>query len=252
MFREPSSFSSFSSRDSTQTHVDSVPIFRLRINEVLLRRLQHSRCAVLCASLMGHKSGILFLLLFRYRHSSESLPIFKDFPCSLSLAGAATSIIFVTTKVLLWQNTFRCNKSMLITTSILLSGQTYVCHDKMCLLSQRLLLQQQYACHNKTSCDKRVMSQQISVTTKFCCNNFGGMWWGAMCYTFHISTIFHIKPHFQHSKPYHISHHSTSNHISHIKSCQTIHVFHCNKSMLSWQTEVCRNKTTSILLSQQT
>ena len=53
-----------------------------------------------------------------------------------------------------------------------------------------------------------------------------------MCYTFHISTIFHIKPHFQHSKPYHISHHSTSNHISHIKSCQTIHVFHCNKSML--------------------
>ena len=102
----------------------------------------------------------------------------------------------------------------------------------MCLLSQRLLLQQQYACHNKTSCDKRVMSQQISVTTKFCCNNFGGMWWGAMCYTFHISTIFHIKPHFQHSKPYHVSHHSTSNHISHIKSCQTIHVFHCNKSML--------------------
>ena len=106
------------SRDFTQTHVDAVPIFRLRINEVLLRRLQHSRCAILCASLMGHRSGILFLSLLRYGHSSKSLPVFMGFPCSLSLAGAATTEYHF------------CHNENLVATKHLSLQQKYVCHDK--------------------------------------------------------------------------------------------------------------------------
>ena len=71
---------------------------------------------------------------------------------SLSLAGAATSMIFVTTNMcLLWQ--------------------TCVCHDKTCLLSQ-----QKYACCDKTFAVTNIfLSQEIFVTTniilswrKFC------------------------------------------------------------------------------------
>ena len=79
-------------------------------------------------------------------------------PYSVLLAGAATSIIFVTTKVL--------------------SQQTHVCRDKTCLLTW-----QKYACHDKTfvttklfcCCDKHnfvmtsiLLSQQTRVVTKVC------------------------------------------------------------------------------------
>ena len=60
----------------------------------------------------------------------------------LSLAGAATSIIFVVTKVLL--------------------GQAYFCHHKRCVLSQ-----QKYACHKKLLRQTKLcLLRQISFTAK--------------------------------------------------------------------------------------
>ena len=57
-----------------------------------------------------------------------------------------------------------------------------------------------------------IMSEMV-FDVEWCNVKCGGMmWWGAMCYTFHISppqlNNFHIKPHFRHSTPY-ISHHTT-------------------------------------------
>ena len=50
--------------------------------------------------------------------------------CSLSLAGAATSIIFVATKVCLSRQTFFCPEK-------LLSGRTYFCCDKTVFCSDK-------------------------------------------------------------------------------------------------------------------
>ena len=70
----------------------------------------------------------------------------------LSLVGAATSIIFVATKFLLWQtcvchdkhvfvvikHVFCCNESMLVATK-LASHQNYVCHNKHMFVTTKLL-----------------------------------------------------------------------------------------------------------------
>ena len=58
------------------------------------------------------------------------------------------------------------------------------------------------------------IKSEMVVDVEWCNVKCGGMMWcGAMCYTFHISppllNNFHIKLHFRHSTPYHISHHST-------------------------------------------
>ena len=239
--------------DSTQTHVDSVPIFRLRINEVLLRRLQHSRCAVLCASLMGHKSGILFLLLFRYRHSSESLPIFKDFPCSLSLAGAATSIIFVTAKVLLWQNT------SFVATKVCSSRQAYFCQDKhMFVMTKCVFCPNVFCCNNSMLvttkllvtnawCRNKYLSQQSFVATILVeCDEVRCVIHSTFQQYF---TSNHISSTANHTTSHIIPHQTTFPILSLVRQSTS---FIATKVCLSWQTEVCRNKTTSILLSQQT
>ena len=121
----------------------------------------------------------------------------------LSLAGAATSIIFVTTKVLsqqihlcllsrqntsfvvtkvcLSRQNFCLNKIMFVTTKHLL-GQTCVCHNKtfvmttILLLQQKMcfvmtytcLLQQKYACCDKTFvATKLCLSWQKFFVTKY-------------------------------------------------------------------------------------
>ena len=63
---------------------------------------------------------------------------------SVSLAGGATSIMFVATK-----HVFCCDKSMLAATKCL-SQQNYVCHDKI------FLSQQTYLC-----CDKSFVATSI-------------------------------------------------------------------------------------------
>ena len=62
----------------------------------------------------------------------------------ISLAGAATSIIFVAINMcLLWQS---CDKSMLAVTKLLLCNKI-VCHDK---IFTKVLPQQTRVCHNKS------------------------------------------------------------------------------------------------------
>ena len=96
----------------------------------------------------------------------------------LSLAGAATSIIFVVTKVLSWQ-TRVCHdkKTHLLSQHICLSRQIFVgmkvllrhacfccikrvCHDKTPLLSW-----QKYACRNKTFVTKIVCCDKYNFVT---------------------------------------------------------------------------------------
>ena len=82
----------------------------------------------------------------------------------LSLVGAATSIIFVTTKVLLQQTHVCWDKHVFVMTQqvICLSWQTCVCHDKTgCLLWQK------YDGHNKTFVTTKHLSQQ-----NICCDKY--------------------------------------------------------------------------------
>ena len=93
--------------------------------------------------------------------------------CQLTiLAGAATSIIFVMTKVLSWQTCVCChNKHMFVATKHILSRQKYACCDKRfgvslagTATSNMSLLWQAYFCHDKRVCwDKVSFSRQ-----KFC------------------------------------------------------------------------------------
>ena len=123
----------------------------------------------------------------------------------ISLAGAATSIIFVTTKVLSrqtrcdktqslsWQKCARCDKVMFVATNMcflhnfvatkVLSWQVYFCHDKHMLVMTKHVKSLNF-CHNKImfvatkvlswqnifSCGKFCHNRHIFVTTKdvFC------------------------------------------------------------------------------------
>jgi len=88
--------------------------------------------------------SFLFLSNKTWNHLHSEDPLFLCLDChSLSVAGAATSLIFVATKVLSWQTLLWqthvcrdkthlwCDKSMLALTK-LLSWQNYVCRDKRC------------------------------------------------------------------------------------------------------------------------
>ena len=68
---------------------------------------------------------------------------FKTQVTKLSLAGAATSIIFVATNIC-------CDKTF-VTTKICLSWQAYFCHDKRHVLSKQTCLSwQTCVCHDNT------------------------------------------------------------------------------------------------------
>ena len=88
----------------------------------------------------------------------------SPFACtlSLSLVGAATSIIFVTTKVLSWQTHVCHDKNMFVVTKHIF------CHDKSMLVVTKLLLQQIYSCCNKLCCDKYLPQQTILPWQNFC------------------------------------------------------------------------------------
>ena len=98
--------------------------------------------------------------------SQQRLKLNQHLPGHLSLVGAATSIIFVATKLfcsdkhvlIMTKHVFCCHTSMLAVLKLLwqqtwfcheqnwlLSRQTCVCRDKTCLL-----LWQKYACQDKT------------------------------------------------------------------------------------------------------
>ena len=110
----------------------------------------------------------------------------------LSLAGTATSIIFVATNMCLSQHDFfLCDKSMLAATK-LLSQQNYVCHDK-CSVQQKFcrekfLLRQKFChdillsqqkmcsvvvatCHDKTFVTTKLFSQRQLFVAVVCCTD---------------------------------------------------------------------------------
>ena len=65
-------------------------------------------------------------------------------PQKLSLAGAATSIIFIATNVSSQQTGVCHNKNMFVVT------KHVICHNESMLVATNLtLLQQKYACHDK-------------------------------------------------------------------------------------------------------
>ena len=84
----------------------------------------------------------------RFPPTHPPSPNIKIAGCIASLVGAATRIIFVTTKVLSWQTHVCCDKTCQK------KVQTYFCHDKTCvtrniILLQQMLSQQVYFCRNK-------------------------------------------------------------------------------------------------------
>ena len=78
----------------------------------------------------------------------------------LSLAGAATSTIFVTTKVL-----SGCHEKGFVGTNTFLSQQKYVCHDKRFATTKMCLSQQTYFYH-----DKMFVAQNVCRDKRVCCN----------------------------------------------------------------------------------
>ena len=121
----------------------------------------------------------------------------------MSLAGAATSIIFVATEVRLPRQTFCCDEIMFVVTKLLmqqifvltnmcLSRQAYFCCDKGCVflrqtrvchkcsVTTKIHLSQQNLCHNKHTfvvtkdaffCDKRVFVTNVLSQQKYICHN---------------------------------------------------------------------------------
>ena len=107
----------------------------------------------------GFVSSSLLLLLFFLPHLLSFLVclFFLSLslsPCFVFLAGAATSRIFVATKV------------------FVLSRQTRVCHDKSVLAETKLLSRQNYdkcVCHNKSKVSLLQQNDTIMfVMTKIC------------------------------------------------------------------------------------
>ena len=96
----------------------------------------------------------------------------------MSLAGAATSIIFVATEVRLPRQTFCCDEIMFVATKLLmqqifvltnmcLSRQAYFCCDKGRVFFATNACLSQMFCHNKnTSVTTKPLSQQAY----FCCD----------------------------------------------------------------------------------
>ena len=97
--------------------------------------------------------------------SSSFLAVWSDFPAcgharTLSLAGAATSIIFVAQKVYMCRQKFIC-----VTKNLYLSRQTRACRDKT-----RLVSRQKYPCRDKTfvaTKDKYLSWQKCFVATNY-------------------------------------------------------------------------------------
>ena len=84
--------------------------------------------------------------------------------CKLSLAGAATGIVFVVTNTntcLSWQNTY------FVMTKVGLSRQAYFCCEKHVSWQTHLLSWQKYACRNKPSITTNMcLSWQMFVARK--------------------------------------------------------------------------------------
>ena len=83
--------------------------------------------------------------------------------CNVSLAGAATSIIFVATKVL----------STFVATNTCLSQQKYACRDKIMFVQTNILLSRQaYFCGDKHVFVAKNICRDITfVTTKIFCRD---------------------------------------------------------------------------------
>ena len=108
-------------------------------------------------------------------------------PCKktyiLPLAGAATSIIFVATNVLLQQNTllllqkyachdkpnYVCCDEAFVVTNIILLQQTF-CRGKLTFVGTNICLSQQIFCHNKKYAhhNKTFVTTNVCITTNIC------------------------------------------------------------------------------------
>ena len=116
-----------------------------------------------------------------WRHNSRSLwslgTELNLSPQKLSLAGAATSIIFIATNVLLQQTGVCHNKHMFVAT------KHVICHNESMLAATNLtLLQQKYACHDKKNYDKHVfIAAKVLSQVYFCHDTSLLSWQTAVC-----------------------------------------------------------------------
>ena len=179
-----------------------------------------------------HVYTMLCMYVYMYAHAKERWR--KEWE-RVSLAGAATSIIFVTTKVLSQQtcvmtkHVFCCDKSMLVAT-------TKNVMTKWCLLQQnfchnKYLLRQTCVCHNKFCHDKHVfVATKVCLSWQtFCCDKIMLVATNICHDKTFVATIFVVK-----------------------KNCEK--TFDTRSTLLSWQTHVCCKKhvfVTTKLLSQQ-
>ena len=77
----------------------------------------------------------------------------------LSLAGAATSIIFVMTKVCLLRHNFYTTNLLLLGQHVFVATKHVFCRDKSIFVTTKVLSQQAYSCYNK----RCVLLQQTCV-----------------------------------------------------------------------------------------
>ena len=84
----------------------------------------------------------------------------------LSLAGAATSIIFVATNIFLSRQAyFSCDKHVFVAT------KHVFCRDKRMLVTTKVLSQQAYSCYNKRRVYRYLSQQNICCNKNDTCGN---------------------------------------------------------------------------------